>query len=121
MKILKTIGGLILLMVAIYVAYIAYLSFDPYLANGAVPAEHVAERAAANNDLEACGKIKTYPFPLFLEGFDITKNEIKALCYYKLAEFKKDKTICERMRPYTRGSNPDSYIKGCEEEAVMAF
>ena len=88
-KLLKSIGLLILLIVAGYVAYIVYLSFDPYLANGAVPAEKVAERAAAQNDLEVCSKIKTYPFPLFLDGFDITKNEIKAVCYYKLAEIKK--------------------------------
>ena len=116
---LKGIGVLLLLIIVGFGAYMVYLSFDPYYANNAIEAEKVAEKAAAQNDLEACSKIKFSPF--FWEGVDITRNEIKALCYYKLAEIKKDKTICERMRPYTQGPNPDSYIQGCEEKAVITF
>src|SRR3989344_7004673 len=113
MRFLKVIGSIVLLVVIAYGAYILYLSFYPYLANGAVPAKKVAEKAAANNDLEACSKIKTYPFPLFISGFDVTKDDIKMFCYYKLAELKEDKTICERVRPYQ--TNPTVFIKGCED------
>ena len=116
MKALKFFGLAVSAVVVAYGAYVLYLSFYPYLANGAVPGNKVAERASANNDLEACGKIKTYPFPLFMEGFDITRDEIKAGCYYKLAELKKDESICNYARLYVY--RPDDYVRSCEQNAV---
>jgi hypothetical protein len=94
-------AGLVLRLIGIFVAsyvlYIVFLSFYPYTVNGPTNVDRLVEKATANHDIKACGKIRTYPFPLFIQGFDETTDGLKNLCYFLLARSLKDESICNHI------------------------
>ncbi|MFA5132209.1 MAG: hypothetical protein WC444_02665 [Candidatus Paceibacterota bacterium] len=109
----KVFGIIALLLLIAVVVFGVYRNSYPYLADGAMDAERIAYMAATEKDLTICSKIKT-PV-LFLNGFDITREDIKALCYQKQAGFMKDKSVCDLVKPYSSDTRGSSHVNSCKD------
>lgn len=90
-----------------FVSYIIYLHANYYIANGMVDSEKIALIAAEKKDPSICGKIRTGPF--FLEGIDVTTEDIIFGCYLETAKLLNNEEICD----YIPESNYSGYRSFC--------